>query len=167
VGSIALPPLVIVCTKSPPPVRVPLLRAKVTVWVIGFTVIVAVAVKFPSTVVTVIVAVPCPTAVTTPFDTVATAVLFVVQVTFWSVAVTGAMVAVKVVAAPSINVVAVGAIDTLVTATAVSDTVITLVAVWLPSAVVTVMVAVPADSAVTTPFNTVAIVGSLVVQVTA
>ena len=53
------------------------------------TVTVQVAVLLPSSVVTVMVAVPALTAVTVPFCTVATLVLLLVHVTFWFVALAG------------------------------------------------------------------------------
>ena len=66
----------------------------------GVTVIAEVAVKSPSAVVTVIVAVPSATAVTTPFSTVAIAVLLLFQVTVWTVAFAGEIVAVNVTGSP-------------------------------------------------------------------
>ena len=69
------------------------------------TVTAVVAVKLPSTVVAVIVAVPATTGVTTPPATVATFVSLDVQVTFLLVALAGATVAVMVpVAPPAVNV---------------------------------------------------------------
>ena len=59
-----------------------------------------VAVWLPSSVVTLIVAVPADTAVTVPFSTLATFVLFELHVTFWFVASEGTTVAVKVAVAP-------------------------------------------------------------------
>ena len=59
---------------------------------IGLTVITLVAVLAPSAVVTVMVAVPTDTPVTSPVAlTVATAVLLLLQVTFWFVAFAGAI----------------------------------------------------------------------------
>ena len=59
-----------------------------------------VAVWLPSSVVTAIVALPADTAVTVPFSTVATDVLFELHLTFWFVASEGRTVAVKVAVAP-------------------------------------------------------------------
>lgn len=66
-----------------------------------------VAVLLPSAVVTVIVALPAETAVTTPLETVATDVFNDVQVTVLLVAFSGATVAVKVSVAPTSSVVSV------------------------------------------------------------
>ena len=69
-----------------------------------FTVTEQVAVLFPSTVLTVIVAVPTLTAVTTPeLDTVATDVLFDDHVTDLFVAYEGVTVAVRVLVSPSVS----------------------------------------------------------------
>ena len=130
----------------------------VTEMVSGFTVNTQVAFLPPSAVVTVMVAVPAFFAVTMPFETVATVVLEDDQVTFWFVALDGLTVAVKVSVLPTIRV----AVDllsvTLVTEMVSGFTVNTQVAFLPPSAVVTVMVAVPAFFAVTMPFETVATV---------
>src|SRR5690554_558209 len=72
----------------------------VTVTGAAVTVTVQVAVLLPSTVVTVIVAVPADSGVTTPFATVATVSLLVDQVTFLLAALTGVTVAFKVFVAP-------------------------------------------------------------------
>ena len=81
-------------------------------------VIAHVAVLLPSAVVTVIVAVPAPTAVTIPdAPTVATAVLLDVQVTFWLVALAGAIVAVSCCVDPTAIDAVVGLMVTPVTAT--------------------------------------------------
>ena len=106
----------------------------------------------PFEVVTVIVAVPAPTAVTVPFTTVATLASDVDQVNVLSVVSAGATVAVKVSLLPLIN-------ERLflfrLTPDAITLTVTSQVAV-LPFAVVTVIVTVPAPIAVTVPFSTVA-----------
>ena len=115
----------------------------------GITVTVQVAVKLPSAVVTVIVAVPTDTAVTFPCaSTVAIAGLLLDHVTFWLVALAGAMVAIRVSLSPMGNVV-----DVLFSVTPVTDcvTVTVAVAIRAPSSVVTVMVAVPGAAAVTRP----------------
>jgi hypothetical protein len=118
------------------------------------TVIADVAVKPPFTVVTVMVANPSDTAVTTPLlFTVATAVLFELQLTLLLVALLGVTVAVSAVVPPNVVIVADSG-DTVTPVTGmvvVGLTVIADVAVKLPSTVVTVMVALPADTAVTTP----------------
>ena len=67
----------------------------------SYTVTVQVAVFVPSAVVTVMTAVPGATAVTTPFSTVATLGLLLVQVTVLSVALSGATVAVRVSVSPT------------------------------------------------------------------
>lgn len=106
----------------------------------------------PSLVVTVIVADPADLAVTTPEeDTVATDVLLDDHVTDLSVALDGVTVAVSVWVSPTVIDKDVIFILTPVTATVAADTVIEHVAVLLPSLVVTVMVAVPALFAETTP----------------
>ena len=63
---------------------------------LGVTVTLHVAVLWPSTVVTVISALPAPTAVTSPFVTVATLSLLVLHVTSWFTAFAGFTSAVKV-----------------------------------------------------------------------
>jgi hypothetical protein len=111
-----------------------------------------VAVLLPSTVVTVIVALPADTAVTKPLDdTVATAEALLLHDTFWLVALEGATVAVNVSVPPTVRLV-----DVLFKVTPVTDTGVTVtvqVAVLFPSAVVTVMVALPADTAVIKPLD--------------
>ena len=127
-----------------------------------------VAVNDPSTVVAVIVAVPAETAVITPLFTDAIVDEDVVQVIDWLVAVFGVIVAVIVDVAPVVNVNEVGLTDTPVTgmfACAGLETVTNVVAVNDPSTVVAVIVAVPAETAVTTPLFTDAIVDEDVVQV--
>ena len=125
--------------------------------------------KLPSTVVTVIVASPAPTACTTPAsDTVAIASLDEDQVTFLFVASAGATVAVRVMSAsPTARESVLGDTVTPVTATVAALTVTAHVAVKLPSTVVTVIVALPAPTAVTSPVaDTVATVSSDEDQVT-
>jgi hypothetical protein len=133
---------------------------------IGLTVITLVAVLEPSAVVTVIVAVPTDTPVTSPVAlTVATAVFELLQVTLWFVAFAGVMVELSC-CVPPINMEAVVG-DTLTPVTSIGLTVITEVAVLAPSAVVTVIVAVPTDTPVTSPLSlTVATAVLLLLQVT-
>ncbi len=136
----------------------------VTGMVFGVTVTEQVAVLPPSTVATVIVAVPAATAITTPFVTVATEGLLLDQVTSLLVASDGSIVAINVSVLPSISVAAdlfrVTPVTERLTATA-------QVAVLLPSTVVTVIVDVPGETAVTRPLLfTVATEGSLLDQVT-
>ena len=134
------------------------------------TVISHVAVLPPPSVVTVIIAVPAPTAVTTPSSTVATFSSLDFHVTFLLVAFSGDIVAVRVTVPPISSVSDVRSSVTLSTGTSVapaSDTVTVHVAVYSPSAVVTVIVAVPALMAVTTPSTTVATSGLSEVQFTA
>jgi hypothetical protein len=117
---------------------------------IGLTVITLVAVLEPSAVVTVIVAVPTDKPVTRPVAlTVATAVLLLLQVTFWFVAFAGVIVELSC-CVPPINMEAVVGL-TVTPVTRIGLTVMTEVAVKLPSAVVTVIVAVPTDTPVTRP----------------
>ena len=131
------------------------------------TVTVHVAVLPPSTVVTVMVAVPFAFAVTTPFATVATAVLLLLHVTALFAALSGATVATSVAVSPAASSSTAFVFRvTPVTATGIS-TVTSHVAVLPPSTVVTVMVAVPFAFAVTTPFATVATAGLLLSHVTA
>ena len=118
----------------------------------ALTVTVQVAVLPPSVVVTVIVAVPAFFAVTTPSeDTVATVVLFDDQVTDLLEAFDGFTVAVSAWVSPSVKVSKVLSSITLVTRTIGAFTVPVQVAVLPPSVVVTVITAVPAFRAVTTP----------------
>ena len=131
---------------------------------------VQVAVLLPSAVVAVIIAVPAFTAVTFPvLSTVAIALLEVVQFTALFVAFDGATVADKLYVPPTNNafIVEVKLTDVTLT-TGASATVTVQVAVLLPSAVVAVIIAVPALIAVTFPvLSTAAIALSEVVQVTA
>ena len=118
----------------------------------GFTVTEQVAVLPPSVVVTVIVAVPAFFAVTTPeVETAATVVLFDDQLTVLSEAFVGLTVAVSAWVSPSVKVSKVLSSITLVTCTIGAFTVTVQVAVLPASVVVTVIVAVPAFFAVTTP----------------
>lgn len=124
----------------------------VTATVAGVTVKAQVAVLPPSTVVTVIVAVPAFLAETTPEeDTVATVVLLEDQVTLLFVALEGATVATKVWVSPSVKVRLVWFRVTPVTAMTFFDTMTTQVAIFASSFVFTVMAAVPGDTAVTRP----------------
>lgn len=126
-----------------------------------------VAVFPPSSVVTVIVAVPAATGETTPPETVTIALLLLVHDTFWFVAFVGAIVAVSVAVAPPTTKPRLVVLRlTLVTETIFAVTVTAHVAVLLPSTVVTEMVAAPVEMAVTTPPVTVAMDLSELVQVT-
>ena len=140
----------------------------VTDTVAAFTVTAHVAVLAPSFVLTVIVAEPAAFAVTTPEeDTVATEVLLEDQVTDLSVAFDGVTVAVKVSVSPTVMERELLFRLTPVTDTFAAWTVTEHVAVFDPSVVVTVIVAVPAAFAVTTPLeDTVATVVLLEVHVT-
>ena len=122
---------------------------------IGLTVITLVAVLEPSAVVTVMVAVPTLRPVTNPLLlTVAIDELLLLQVTAWFVALAGAMVALSC-CVPPIKIEAVVG-DTLTPVTKIGLTVMVEVAVKLPSAVVTVMMAVPGETALTCPLETTA-----------
>jgi hypothetical protein len=113
---------------------------------------VLVAVLLPSTVVTVMVVVPAAMPVTKPLAlTVAMPGRELVQVTFLLVALSGATVAVSCWVPFTATDADVGLTLTPVTATEPDVTVMVLVAVLLPSAVVTVMVAEPAEIPVTNP----------------
>ena len=103
--------------------------------------------------VTVIVVVPAFNAVTTPLDTLATEELLLDQVTFLFVALLGLIVAVNVIVSPSNSVAEDLSNETPAT---FAITVTLQVAVLPPSSVVTVIVVVPAFTAVTLPFDTVA-----------
>jgi hypothetical protein len=101
----------------------------------------------------VIIAVPAAFAVTTPdVDTVATDVLLDDQVTALFVALLGYTVGVSVCVSPTVTESDVLFKLTLVTGTAAAETVTAQVAVLLPSLVLTVIVALPAAWAVTTPY---------------
>ena len=134
----------------------------------AFTVTAQVAVLLPSVVFTVIVALPADLAVTTPeLETVAIEVLFDDQVTDLSVAFDGVTVAVSVCVSPSVIVSVVLSRLTPVTDITFAFTVTAHVAVLLPSVVFTVIVALPADLAITTPEDdTSATDGALEVHVT-
>jgi hypothetical protein len=117
-----------------------------------FTVTALEAVNPPSVVVTVIVALPADTPVTTPpLLTVAMLVLPELQLTLLSDALLGDTVAVSEVVPPTFTEALVGATETPLTGTFVLLTVIALEAVNPPSVVVAVMVALPAATPVTTP----------------
>jgi hypothetical protein len=120
--------------------------------VVMLTVTVQFAVKFPSSVLTVIIAVPADTAFTSPpADTVATLSLSLVQLTFLFVALAGETVAVRV-SLPLTAIVVTGLFSlTPLTPTADGLTVTVQLAVKFPSALVAVIIAVPADMAFTTP----------------
>jgi hypothetical protein len=151
-----------------PPIRIDAVvgLAVTPVTNIGLTVMTLVAVLAPSAVVTVMVAVPTLMPVTRPVAlTVATAVLLLLQVTAWFVALAGAIVADNC-WVPPINIEAVVG-DTLTPVTNIGFTVMVDVAVLAPSAVVTVMVAVPTLIPVTSPVAlTVATAVLLLLQVT-
>ena len=118
----------------------------------GVTVIEHVAVLLPSTVVTVIVAVPAAIAVIFPeLLTVTIDVLLDNQFTVLLVAFAGKTVAVKVDVFPALMDNVVGETATLVTAIVPEVTVIAEVAVLVPSTVVTVIFAEPATLPVTKP----------------
>ena len=139
-----------------------------------------IASKFPSSVSTVIVAVPADTAVTLPLSlTVATSGSSLLQLTFGLVASSGSTVAVRVALSPSFNSSVSSLKVTPVTSTvtgsgsvglglgSASVTVTSHVASKSPSSVTTVIVAVPADTAVTLPLAlTVATSSSLLLQIT-
>ena len=117
--------------------------------------------------VTVIVAVPSATPVTTPPATVATPSLSEVQIIFWLDAFSGCISPVKVTLAPVLTVASFG--DTVIALTGITSFSVTVTAhcaVLFPSAVVTVIVAFPGFSAFTTPLTTVATSSSLDDQVT-
>ena len=109
------------------------------------------ALKPPSWVVTVTVASPADLAVIRPPSTVTTVGSLERQVSAWLVALSGETSAVSVARSPTDSVMARGERSTLSTATG-AVTVTSHSAVKPPSRVVTVMVASPADLAVTTPF---------------
>ena len=101
-------------------------------------------------------ALPADTAVTVPFSTVATAVLFELHLIFLFVAPVGETVAVNFAVAPLSKDNFVCESVTPVAGTGSVTTTTSHLAVWFPSSVVTVMVALPAETAVTVPFSTVA-----------
>ena len=139
----------------------------VTGFVGALTVTSHAAVLLPSAVVTMMVAVPAFTAVTVPSATVATCSLLLLHVTVWLVAFAGSTVAVSFSLPPSASVNSVLVNVTPVTGTVWGALTVTLhVAVLAPSSVVTVMMASPALTAVTTPLFTVAISLLLLLHVT-
>ena len=110
------------------------------------------AVKLPSAVVAVIVALPAATAVTVPlFETVATEVLLEVHVTVLFAASLGVTVAVRLPVAPTLSVSVVGLSVMPVTAIVWVLTLTLQVLLKPPSAVVAVIVALPTATAVTVP----------------
>ena len=113
--------------------------------------------------VTVIVVVPLPTAFTTPFSTVATAVLLDFHVTVLSVALDGFTVAVRVFVSPfAVNFTESAFKLTPVTATVTGGMFTLTVHVAVLSPAFAVIVAVPFATAYTTPLaSTVATVGLL------
>jgi hypothetical protein len=116
----------------------------------GLTVTIQFAVLFPSSVVTVIVAVPTDIAFTSPpVLTDTTAVLLLLHITFLLEALAGDIVADNCCVAFTIKEAEIGFTDTPVTGT--GFTVTTQFAVLFPSCVVTVIVAVPTALAVTSP----------------
>jgi hypothetical protein len=140
---------VAISSDVPPKFKVKLDALKVTPETGTVTVITQVAVLLPSAVVTIMVAIPAPTAVTKPLAlTVATFVLLDAHVTDWFVALAGDTVAVSMDVSAGVS-------DKLaelsVTPSTGTDTVNAQVAVLLPSAVVTVIVALPIAIAVITP----------------
>ena len=130
----------------------------------GFTFTVHVATFPPSCVVTVIIASPPCFAVITPLLTVTLLLSLLLHVTFLFIAFSGVIVAVKVCVVPLAIVML---LLFSITPWTASPTVTLQLAVWFPSWVVTVIIAVPAFTAVTTPLFTVAIVSSLLLHVTA
>ena len=123
----------------------------VTGYTFALTVTEQVAVLLPSSVVTVIVAVPAFNAVTLPLETVATEVLLLFQLTFLLVALLGLIVAVRVNSSPSV--ISQDALSrvTSVTGYTFALTVTEHVAIFPPSSDFTVIVALPGLIAVTTP----------------
>jgi hypothetical protein len=125
---------VLVCEEAP--LAVTLTKVTEIVGAVTVTVTAQVAVLWPSAVVTVITALPADTALTRPLeDTVATAALPLLHVTFLFVALDGAMVALKVSELPTVIVVEVLFRDTPVTAIALLPlaTLTEQVAILLPS----------------------------------
>ena len=126
----------------------------------------------PSSVVTVISAVPADTPVTTPLSsTVATSVLLLAQLTFWLAASWGSTVAMSSFRSPTRRLVLLRFKLTPVTGFGVgsagfSFTSTVQVAVFLTSSVVTVMIVLPGPFAVTIPSRTEATEGSSVLQLT-
>ena len=120
----------------------------------------------PSVVVAEMLAVPAPTAVTTPLLTVATVASLEDQFTTWE-APEGMTVADRVAVSPFSMLSELELRTTPVAFTSEDPETVTLhVSVFLPSSVVTVIVASPTDTAVTFPLETVATEALLVDQVT-
>ena len=144
---------------------IPVAGTPVELFAVTLTVAVAV---LPLKDLAVIVTVPAFLPVTTPLLTVAISLLLLVQVIFLSVALLGEIFAVRVTVEPALTDVEVGEMLNPVTGIVVDApeiTVIFAVAV-LPLCVLAVMTAVPNFLPVTTPPFTVAILASLVDQVT-
>jgi hypothetical protein len=134
----------------------------------GLTVTVQVAVLLPSAVVTVMVAFPTATPVTVQHcETKATSVLLLLHVTFLLAALFGVMFANKASDPPTVKVVAVLFKVTSVTETDEELTVTAQDDVKLPSAVLTVIVALPAATPLTVPpCETEAMLGALLLHET-
>jgi len=138
----------------------------VNVMTLGLTVTLQESVLLPSAVVTLIVAVPTFLAVITPpVDTSATVVLLLFHDKFWFVALEGVIAAVRSSVPPTTRLTDVLLSETSVTGTTTLLTVTVQDSVLLPLTVVTVIVAVPALTAVTTPSDTVATAVSLLLHV--
>ena len=138
----------------------------VTLITLAATVTLHVAVNLPSTVSTVIVAVPALRAVTLPFSTFATVASLDFHVTSLFVAFEGATVAVSVKFSPSVSDFVVSLSVTPVTLITFDLTVTSQLADFVPA--VAVIVALPAATAVTLPFwSTVATLSLLDFHVTA
>ena len=133
--------------------------------VLGITVTSHVAVLLPSSVVTVIVAIPAFCATTFPSETIATDLSLLVQFNFLFVALSGCMAAISVSLYPSSISIEVLSRLTLVTGTVLGTTVTWHLADFPPSSVITVMVAEPTLHAVTFPSVTDTTELSLLLQV--
>jgi hypothetical protein len=133
---------------------------------VSLTVTAQVAVIFPSSVVTEMMAFPSASPVITPFDdTEAMELSLLLQFTFLFVALWGATVAERVSVPPTRRLV--DALFIVMPVTEMGETVIEQAAVFFPSAVVTVITAFPTDTAETTPLeDTLAIAGALLLHVT-
>ena len=106
-------------------------------------------------------------AVTTPFSTVATAVLLLVQITVLSVALSGLTVATKVASSPiSIFSAVLSKVTPLTGITTGSGSFTVTLQVAILSPACAVITASPSAMAVTTPFSTVATALLLLVQIT-
>jgi hypothetical protein len=162
-GSVIFEPILAICADGTVPL--PLFALKVTLAVGVLTVTVQVAVLPPSAVLTVIVALPAATALTTPLDdTVATEVALLLHVTALFVALEGETVAIKISVPPTVRLVDALFKVTLVTET--GETVMEHAAVLLLSTVVTVITALPTATPTTTPFVTVAMLELLLDHIT-